>query len=98
MSEEMDKRHIVNVEEDATTVTITMEKLPQEPEGVTESTEPDPEGGEGNAYEEDKDKHRDVTPVITREAINAEVRALEETNVVELAFSSETPVERDGYL
>ena len=47
MSEEMDKRHIVNVEEDATTVTITMEKLPQEPEGVTESTEPDPEGGEG---------------------------------------------------
>lgn len=98
MSEEIDKRHIVNVQEDATTVTITMEKHPEEPEGVTESTEPDPEGGEGNAYDEDKDKHRATETVVTREAINAEVRALEESNVVELSFSSETPVERDGYL
>lgn len=98
MSEEIDKRHIVNVQEDATTVTITMEKHPEEPEDVTESTEPDPEGGEGNAYDEDKDKHRATETVVTREAINAEVRALEESNVVELSFSSETPVERDGYL
>jgi|9_EtaG_2_1085328.scaffolds.fasta_scaffold00739_8 HK97 family phage major capsid protein len=98
MSEEIEQRHIVNVQEDATTVTITMEKNPEEPEGVTESTEPDPEGGEGNAYDEDKDKHRATEKVVTREAINAEVRALEESNVVELSFSSETPVERDGYL
>ena len=97
MREELDKRHVVNVEEDATTVTITMEKNPKEPDGITEG-EPEPEGGEGNAYEEDKDKHRATETVVTREAVNAEVRALEETNVVELAFSSETPVERDGYL
>ena len=87
---------MVDVQEDATTLTITMEKNPPEPEGITEGDDLEEGGGE-NAADEEKDQHR-AAMVMAHRSIQAEARALEEDNVVELAFSSEMPVEREGFM
>ena len=96
MSEVNEERHLVDVQEDATTLTITMEKNPPEPEGITEGDDLEEGGGE-NAADEEKDQHR-AAMVMAHRSIQAEARALEEDNVVELAFSSEMPVEREGFM
>ena len=96
MSEVKEERHLVDVQEDATTLTITMEKNPPEPEGITEGDDSEEGGGE-NAADEEKDQHR-AAMVMAHRSVQAEARALEEDNVVELAFSSEMPVERDGFM
>jgi len=96
MSEVKEERHLVDVQEDATTLTITMEKNPPEPEGITEGDDSEEGGGE-NAADEEKDQHR-AAMVMAHRSVQAEVRALEEDNVVELAFSSEMPVEREGFM
>ena len=98
MSEVKEARHIVDVQEDATSLTIIMEKNPPEPEEETApEVEEAEEAGEAGEAEEDEPA-RGNAKVLSHRSIQAEARALEQDNLVELAFSSELPVERDGYM
>ena len=92
---DMDTRHVVGVSEDDSTMTITLEKAPPPPLlSPTDAENPGPHYPPKNAY---KDDDRSSNMEIIRREVDFKARAVdEESRTVELAFSSEFPVER-GY-
>ena len=92
---ELKERHVSNITEDESSYTITFEKVPPPPPDPTDVEMNGPHYPAENSYEDD-DMRTAPTEVIKRE-IEFNARAIDEDNrTVELAFSSEFPVER-GY-
>jgi len=93
MTSDVETRHVVGVSEDESTMTITLEKAPPPP--MLQPT-PDNEGPHyppKNAYE---DGDRSSKEIIRREIEFEATEVNKDERTIELAFSSEFPVER-GY-
>jgi len=91
---DMDTRHVVGVSEDESTMTLTLEKAPPPPMLQPDAGNEGPHYPPKNNYEDDG---RSAGKQIIRREIDFKPRAIDEENrTVELAFSSEFPVER-GY-
>ena len=91
---DVETRHVVGVSENDNTMTITLEKAPPPPMLQPDAGNEGPHYPPKNAYEDDG---RAGGNEIIRREVELNARKIdEETRTVELAFSSEFPVER-GY-
>ena len=91
---DVETRHVVGVSENDNTMTITLEKAPPPPMLQPDAGNEGPHYPPKNAYEDDG---RAGGNEIIRREVDFKARAVDEENqTVELAFSSEFPVER-GY-
>ena len=92
---ELQERHVSNITEDESSYTITFEKVPPPPPNPTDQEMNGPHYPADNAYEDEGDRSESME-VVKRE-LKFEARNVDEDNrTVDLAFSSEFPVER-GY-
>ena len=91
---EVKERHVTAVAENDSSYTITLEKAPPPPPAITDVESNGPHYPATNAYEDDDRK--ESMEVIKRELEFKARKVDEENRTVELAFSSEFPVER-GY-
>ena len=91
---EVKERHVTAVTEDDSSYTITFEKTPPPPPAIADVDGNGPHYPATNAYEDDDRK--ESMEVIKRELEFKARKVDEENRTVELAFSSEFPVER-GY-
>ena len=91
---DVETRHVVGVSENDNTMTITLEKAPPPPMLQPDAGNEGPHYPPKNAYEDDG---RAGGNEIIRREVELNARKIDEENrTVELAFSSEFPVER-GY-
>ena len=91
---DVETRHVVGVTEDDSTMTITLEKAPPPPMLQPDAPNEGPHYPPKNSYEDDD---RSSSKEIVRREIEFKAEAINnEERTVDLAFSSEFPVER-GY-
>ena len=95
---DIEQRHVTAVAEDETSYTITFEKTPPPPPNPTDVEMNGPHYPAANAYEEEGEEGERKEPreLVRREAKLEARNVDEDSRTVELAFSSEFPVER-GY-
>ena len=92
---ELQERHVSNITEDEGSYTITFEQVPPPPPNPTDQEMNGPHYPADNAYEDEGD--RGESNVVVKRELKFEARNVDEDNrTVDLAFSSEFPVER-GY-